>query len=754
MKNERKCFIETLEDRTVMDGGGGVVALFGPPPIYSYDGTGNNLQHAQWGSTDEDLLRTALAEYGDGISTPAGTSRPSARLISNTVAAQSDDIISDRLMSAMIYAWGQFIDHDIGLTKTGTTESFNISVPTGDPSFDPNSTGTQTIALKRSVYDAATGTTNARQQINSLTSWLDASMIYGVDAATATKLRTLVGGRMKTSAGNLLPLNNAATFPTGTLPMANDAHRVADSELFAAGDVRANENVELTSLHTLFVREHNYWAGQIQAANPNLSDEQIFQQARSRVIGEIQSITFNEWLPAVLGTGAVHPYSGYKPNVNPGLANEFSTAAFRFGHSLLGDDVEFLGNNGDEVGEEVSLAESFFNPDLVKQFNIAPILKYLASDPSSELDTQVVDSVRNFLFGPPGAGGLDLASLNIQRGRDHGLADYNDVRQAYGLPRARNFADITHNTDVQAKLQSLYGNVNNIDLWVGALAEDHVPGASVGPTLRAVISQQFERIRDGDRLWYQNQPPSPLLQQLNSTTLASVIARNTATTNLQQNAFFFKSGIAGVAFADLNRDGRQQRNEMPLANRPVELLDAETNEVVDTAMTDSHGVYHFGVADGIRTGDYRVRLAPPPGGNPNTPSSRVVSITRGDQFINDANIAAPPPPGGGMGPMANRLASSSAGGNATTGAGGANTGSMSGATTGTKESAAISDAAEIRPSTSPSRFHLHSLPLQTELETSTDAGKRTTADIASIRRSAEIRRHALDAALQQDFDAS
>jgi len=103
--------------------------------------------------------------------------------------------------------------------------------------------------------------------------------------------------------------------------------------------------------------------------------------------------------------------------------------------------------------------------------------------------------------------------------------------------------------------------------------------------------------------------------------LASVIARDTATTNLQQNAFFFKSGIAGIAFADLNRDGRQQRNEQPLANRPVQLIEVETSEVVDSAMTDFHGVYHFGVADGIRTGQYRVRLAPPPGGNTDTPAA-------------------------------------------------------------------------------------------------------------------------------------
>src|SRR5439155_7308751 len=171
------------------------------------------------------------------------------------------------------------------------------------------------------------------------------------DPATATALRTMTGGLMKTSDGNMLPLNNAATLPGGTFKMANDSHLVPSDQLFAAGDVRANENIELTSLQTLFIREHNYWAAKIAAANPALTDEQIYQQARSIVIGEIESITFNQWLPAILGNSAIKAYRGYDATVNPGIANEFSTAAFRFGHSLLGDTVDFIDNDGNDVQE-------------------------------------------------------------------------------------------------------------------------------------------------------------------------------------------------------------------------------------------------------------------------------------------------------------------------------------------------------------------------------------------------------------------
>jgi hypothetical protein len=602
------------------------------------------LANPTWGSAGVDLLRIAPAMYADGISVPGGAARPSARVISNTVADQgSVDIVSDRKLSAMIYAWGQFLDHDLDLTPSASpAQPFNISVPAGDPSFDPAGTGTQVIGLNRSVSDPHTGTStaNPRQQINTVTAWLDGSQVYGSDAATADKLRIHIGGRLKTSPGadgrigtkdDLLPVNNAATFPTGTLPMANDAHIVPSDQLFAAGDVRANENIELLSLQTTFVREHNRIAASISRANPRLTDEQVYQQARAQVIGELQSITYNAWLPSLLGTNALPAFRGYRSNLNPGIANEFSTAAFRLGHSLLGDDVEFLDNNGLPVAEEVPLSEAFFNPDLLRANGADSILKYLSSDPSSELDPHVVNSVRNFLFGPPGAGGLDLASLNIQRGRDHGLADYNTMRAAYGLPRVSSFSQITSNVEIQAKLQQLYGNVNNIDAWVGALAEDHGARGSTGPLIRAVLVDQFSRLRDGDRFWFERTFSGPTLQGLERTTLADVIRRNTNLTNLQSNVFFFRVSASGTVFADANRNGRRDFNERPLENLRVNLIDL-SGEIVGTATTDARGVFRFDISNGLGVGRYTVHVELPNRLTQTTPDS-VISITRGDTMV-------------------------------------------------------------------------------------------------------------------------
>ena len=166
------------------------------------------------------------------------------------------------------------------------------------------------------------------------------------------------------------------------------------------------------------------------------------------------------------------------------------------------------------------------------------LLRGLTVNLAQEIDNQVVDDVRNFLFGPPGSGGFDLASLNIQRGRDHGLSDYNSTRVALGLDAVENFSDITSDPDIAARLEQLYGTVDNIDLWVGGLAEDHIPGSSMGVTFSMIIIDQFQRLRDGDRFWYENVFSGEALNEINNTTLADVIERNSEVSGLQENVFF------------------------------------------------------------------------------------------------------------------------------------------------------------------------------------------------------------------------
>jgi peroxidase len=508
--------------------------------LRSIDGTGNNIANPNWGATNTQLLRLASPDYGDGISTPGGVTRPSARAISNAVVAQSSSILNPLNASDWLWQWGQFIDHDLDLTDPNEPlEPFSILVPTGDPFFDPFFTGTQTIGLNRSLHDPTTGTdpSNPRQQVNQLSAYIDASMVYGSDAVRASALRSNDGtGKLKTSAGNLLPFNTAG------LPNGGGT----GSNLFLAGDVRVNEQIGLITVHTLFVREHNRLADEIaadpnlaqKAANAGLSEEDyIYETARKIVGAQVQAITYNEFLPLLIGDGALSNYSGYDSTVNAGITNEFSTAAFRVGHTLLSPNLQRINNDGTSPGS-VALRDSFFNLQPVLDEGIDSLLLGLASQKAQNVDPFVIDDVRNFLFGPPGAGGFDLASLNIQRGRDHGLASYNQTRIALGLGAATGFADITSNVSIQNALASVYSSVDEIDLWVGGLAEDRANNGLLGQLFQSIIGDQFTRLRDGDRFFYQNDLELlALAPDIGNTRLSDIIRRNSTISTIQDNAF-------------------------------------------------------------------------------------------------------------------------------------------------------------------------------------------------------------------------
>jgi hypothetical protein len=475
----------------------------------SFNGTCNNLQNPLFGSTGIELLRNSTIDYADNISEPSGYDRPNPRLISNILANQKDDVLNKYNASDFIWQWGQFLDHDIDLTGADPSyEYFNVIVPAGDPFFDPLETGVQVIPLTRSLYVGGDSSQNPRQQINEITAYVDASNVYGSDEQRANFLRDdNHPAKLKTSNGNLLPEVDGSFF---------------------AGDVRANEQIGLTAMHTLFVREHNRIAEEISHKHPDFSDEQVYQVTRKIVGAKIQVITYNEFLPKLLGPDSIPPYAGYDPSVNPGISNEFSTASYRYGHSQLSANLTLVDKSGIN---HVPLREAFFNNTLIKEKGIDPILHGLAVQRAQEIDNKLVDDVRNFLFGPPGSGGFDLASLNIQRGRDHGLPDYNTVRIAYGLDPVTSFAQITSNTTLTNKLESTYGNVNKIDLWVGGLAEDHEDDAMVGETIQTILIDQFTRLRDGDRFWYQNDQffidNKIHMKKVNDTSLADIIKHNT-----------------------------------------------------------------------------------------------------------------------------------------------------------------------------------------------------------------------------------
>jgi hypothetical protein len=509
----------------------------------TFDGSYNNLTNTFWGAAGTNLRRITEIGYSDGISAPAGLDRPNPRYLSNEIFAQ-ENITNDKLgLSDYCWVFGQFIDHDIGLTPDGN-EPAMINVPAGDPWFDPMNSGRVLIPMVRNVFDPETGTGagNPRQHPNMITAFIDGSGVYGSDEETANWLRSFSGGKLKASADNMLPFNTlTGEFDSEIDPNAphmDDAVGLSD-KLYVAGDPRANENPLLLGFHTIFMREHNRLCDELAVQHPDWDDERLYQHARKMVGGFIQSIVFNEWLPA-MGV-SLESYRGYQEDINPQLSNVFTAAAFRLGHTLLNGNLIRMKNDGQIMEEgNIGLREAFFNPMIVVESGgIEPFLKGMGVQVQQQMDSKIIDDVRNFLFGPPGAGGLDLAAININRGRERGLPDFNTIRANLGLRKYFFFQQMDWNYNILIKMVKTYKNVNKVDPWVGMLVERPRPGKLFGETIMTIMEEQFGALRDGDRFFYENDPvlSDDEKRMIRNTTMYDVLMRNTRIELMQRNVF-------------------------------------------------------------------------------------------------------------------------------------------------------------------------------------------------------------------------
>ena len=505
------------------------------------DGKGNNLNNPQWGAAGSTVPRITSIGYSDGYTTPGTFNNAEPRVISNQLFDQAESINDQRGLSACMWVFGQFIDHDITLVENGN-EFLPITVPADDEVMQPGSV----IPMTRSKIVPGSGTEpgNPRMFVNEITSFIDGSVIYGSGGRRSEWLRSFKDGKLKVSSGDLLPWNTTTGEFDGSIdqnapPMADDVGRYLRH--FVAGDVRANENPLLIAFHTIFVREHNRMCDELKIEHPGWSDAQLYEMARKNVGGQLQSIVYYEWLPA-MGI-EIEPYSGYNENINPGITNVFSAAAFRLGHTLLNGEILRMGTDGQEVvSGNMLLRDGFFNPVEVLRMGIDPYFKGMGMQVQQQLDCKMVDEVRNFLFFQPGNpfAGLDLAAININRGRERGLADYNTVRSDFGLHTFNSFQEINDDDEVIRILQSLYGSVDQIDPWVGMLSERHEEGAMMGQLLINILTRQFTDLRDGDRYYFENDPmfSQAEIERIRSTTLQDIILRNSGLECMQDGMFW------------------------------------------------------------------------------------------------------------------------------------------------------------------------------------------------------------------------
>ncbi len=476
------------------------------------DGVCNNIANPNQGSAEEPLLILATPRP----TLRNGLRRPNPRTISNIVCDEPVPIRNDRKMSELVTFFGQFLDHTVTFVPVNgpeepSPEPLNIDIPAGDLIFtEPSSY----IPFFRSVR-------SRRAPFNELTSYIDASSVYGVGEDEARNLRELKGGRLR--------------LPNNFLPQDAKGQ-------FEAGDRRASENGNLISVHTIFAREHNTVAAEVAEAYPAFDDEQIYQLARHIVAAEIQAIVYHEFIPALTGS-KLAPYNGYDRNVVGTVSNVFSTAAFRVGHTLLNTTVTSIATDG--TVRNRALRESFFSPKAFFEDTVDGLFRGMMSGFAAEVDNGITGEVRNFLIDEPKSEErLDLPALNIQRGRDHRLPVCNVVRQQFGLAPFTSFSQISSDPDVVDRLSKAYDNVNQIDTWVCGICEDHVAGSSLGALFNTVVRSEFTRLRDGDRFYFERSRYFTREQRQRIATIRKLSGRNNELGAIMKMVIARNSGIA------------------------------------------------------------------------------------------------------------------------------------------------------------------------------------------------------------------
>ena len=493
----------------------------------TYDGTCNNNYYPLWGASEVPFKRLLEPIYEDTVNTPVGWDssktyngfvKPSARQVSQEIMS-THNVTSHQNFTDLVMVWGQYFDHDTDHTpKTDSlcTETCTQKAPYCFPIFAPENDARLAengcISLTRSTRICDL---EPREQLNSITSYVDASTVYGSTEERALYLRDLTNDLGHLREG--ISVNVYGKVSKSLLPFVHDTKQACNRPTmddtgipcFFAGDVRANEHLGLIAVHTLWVREHNRIADELKVINPNWSGETLYQEAR-KIIGALhQIISFRHWLPIIIGSKGIEllgNYNGYEPLVDATAANSFATVAFRFGHAQISPTVFRLGSDFQESPNgNLVLHDAAFCPfRIVNEGSIDPVLRGMFGTALKDIDPEQImsEEVTENLFKLTTAVPFDLASLNIQRGRDHGLPGYNSWRNFCSLPVANTFDDLAgeiSSANLRQKLEDVYGHPDNVDLFVAGLVEDPWYDSLLGPTFTCLIAHQFRALRAGDR---------------------------------------------------------------------------------------------------------------------------------------------------------------------------------------------------------------------------------------------------------------
>ncbi|CAG7726815.1 unnamed protein product [Allacma fusca] len=529
----------------------------------TFSGWCNNLRNPTWGKSLTTFDRMLPPAYKDGVSSPRSTSvlggdLPSPRYISSTVHVDVSHLSQRHTL--MMMQFGQFLDHDITHTPVNKGPSDNIlncrdcesyvhthpecwpiNVPQGDsyyPHMNTSSGRPYCIPFTRSLPGQQR--LGPRDQINQNSAYVDSSHIYGETLCKANALRA-PGGKLNATF-------NPAQGAKILMPQISHLRECKSPSgyCFFAGDPRASEQPALASVHTIFLRAHNHLADDLHSINPHWDEDRLYHQTRRLMGAMFQHVTYNEFLPRLLGAKMINAYGlglqseghymGYDPYCSANAYNEFATAAFRFGHSMIRPNLARVDNRYNGMVPHIALRDGFFNSDMLyKPLMVDEIVRGLLAEPMEQLDPFVTNEITNHLFEDKRRqfSGLDLIAINNHRGRDHGLPGYNNYRAVCDLRRVTTFEELGNEIpqEVIVRLKHVYKSVDDIDLFTGSLVEKAVPGGLVGPTMACIIGTQFKRLRQCDRFWYESNDPATRftdhqLSEIRKMTLSKILCDN------------------------------------------------------------------------------------------------------------------------------------------------------------------------------------------------------------------------------------
>ncbi|KAE9548412.1 hypothetical protein FO519_008379 [Halicephalobus sp. NKZ332] len=487
----------------------------------AFDGSCNNFADSLKGSSYTAFVRLLEARYVDGRNEMFGSrpgSAPNPRLITRFLISSQVTIPSRA--NGLLMQWGQFLSHDITHNTILSTCGCKISSVCAPIFYAPNDPKRSKgcIPFTRSV-PRCQGGSGPRNQMNENTAFIDASNIYGSDHKSQRLFRQGAFMRTERVGGRIFP-------PSG------------QNGGMTTGDDRSTLFIGLAALHTIFVRLHNKIARELQRLNPHWSDETVFQETRKILGAYMQVITYKEFLPALLGDQnfqLIKPYPGYKPRLDPGISNEFAGGAYRL-HGMIQEFYPMVDHHFRKVGS-VRFIDGTSNVQQLISSGTDMVLRGLTTIPARK-PQRIHKQVTEEFFDV-----FDLSSINIQRGRDHGLRTYNDYRDLCKLPRLTSFENWQEVTDpaVRKRVAELYESPDDIDFYVGGLIEEPANGSLVGPTFSCIIAEQFTRLRDGDRFYFQNSEifTPAQIASLKRVSLSSVICQTGDNfPSITRNSFF------------------------------------------------------------------------------------------------------------------------------------------------------------------------------------------------------------------------